>query len=337
MKQLAFCEYCMNENEYKIHNTNRTSILNNESIDYIAKEAICNICENEIFVSEICDYNLKNLYSEYKKKHNIIGFKEIRHVLIKYCINGEALSLLLGWNGKTISRYLDRDMITDSHSDILKNIYKNPDYYSMILQTNKERIINPVDYNKSRQAVKDILNNEIEDEKIDAVIKYLLIRCEDFTSSTLQNLLYYVQGFCYVFTKNFIFKEDCEACISGPVYKNVFDRYEKFGYEEVNKDILNNKKLNLEDAERNVVESVIKFYGCYSGKILKQMTNNEAPWILTRTNVNNKSDFENDDRIKIIDKNLIVEYFDGIKEKYNMINLLDIQKYSTDLFNKISM
>lgn len=66
------------------------------------------------------------------------------------------------------------------------------------------------------------------------------------------------------------------------------------------------------------------------------MTRNEAPWMLTRTNIineNNKSENTN----RIIEKDLIVEYFKGIKEKYNMINLLDIQKYSTDLFDKISM
>ena len=109
-----------------------------------------------------------------------------------------------------MSRYLDGDMITNSHSDILKKIYENPNYYSIILQTNKERI-KPIDYNKSRQAVKAILNKDITEEKIDAVIKYLLIRCEDFTPLALQKLLYYVQAFYYVFTDNYIFKEDCEA------------------------------------------------------------------------------------------------------------------------------
>jgi uncharacterized phage-associated protein len=239
---------------------------------------------------------------------------------------------LLGWEKETVSRFLDGDMITNSHSDILKKIYENPNYYSIILQTNKERI-NPIDYNKSRQVVKAILSKNITEEKIDAVIKYLLVRCEDFTPRTLQNLLYYVQAFYYVFTDNFIFNEDFEAFMNGPIYKSVHERYEIFGYEEINKDILANEKLNLEDVERNVVESVIKFYSCYSGKILEQMTRNEAPWIITRTNTIN----EDRNSMKIIEKDLIAIYFKGIKQKYNMTNLLDIQKYSADLFNKISM
>ena len=336
MTQLAFCEYCMNENEYKVHKENKTSILKDEETNYMAKEAICNNCGNEIFVSDICDYNLKTLYEEYRKNHNIIKVIELKRIIIKYCINEEALSLLLGWKKDTMSRYLDGDMITDSHSDILKKIYENPNYYSIILQTNKERI-EPIDYNKSRQAVKSVLSKNISEEKIDAVIKYLLIRCEDFTPLTLQKLLYYVQAFYYVFTDNFIFQEDCEASMKGPFYTNVYERYEKFGYEEINKDILANDKLKLEDVERNIVESVIKFYSCYSGKILEQMTRNEAPWMLTRTSIINKNNKKNENPNRIIEKSLITEYFKGVKEKYNMINLLDIQKYSTDLFDKISM
>lgn len=332
MREIAFCEYCMNENEYKIHTVNKTSILNDEEICYMYKEAICNNCSNEIFVSNISDDNLKTLYDEYRISHNIIKVVILKRIIIKYSINEESLSLLLGWRKDTMSRYLEGDMITNAHSDILKKIYENTNYYSIILQTNKERI-EPIDYNKSRQVVKAILNKDITEEKVDAVIKYLLIRCEDFTSLALQKLLYYVQAFYYVFTDNFIFEEDCEAFMKGPVYKSVYERYKTFGYEEINKDILANDKLNLEDAERNVVESVIKFYSCYSGKILEQMTQNEAPWLLSRTNHIN----EDGNARKIIEKSLIAEYFKEIKEKYNMINLLDIQKYSTDLFDKISM
>ena len=335
MKHLAFCEYCMNENEYDVHKENKISILKDEEISYVAKEAVCNNCGNEIFVSDICDYNLKTLYEEYRKKHNIIKVIELKSITIKYCINDEALSRLLGWRKETISRYLDGDMINNSHFDILKKIYENPAYYSIILQTNKERI-EPIDYNRSRQAVKNALSKSITEEKIDAVIKYLLIRCEDFTPLTLQKLLYYVQAFYFVFTDKFIFNEDCEASMRGPLFTNVYERYQQFGYEEINKEILANDKLNLEDVERNVVESIIKFYSCYSGKILEQMTRNESPWILTRTNVINENN-KNEKTNRIIEKNLIAEYFKGIKEKYNMINLLDIQKYSRDLFDNISM
>jgi len=336
MKQVAFCEYCTNKNQYKINEINKTSRLKDEDIDYEAKEAICNSCGNEIFVSDICDYNLTNLYEEFRKKHNIIMITEIKYIMIKYAIDEYTLSLLLGWKKETINRYLEGDIPTTSHSDILRKVYENPNYYSIILQANKEKI-SPTDYNKSRKSVNDVLNKDITEEKIDAVIQYLLRRGEDITPLALQKLLYYVQAFYHMFTDNFVFKEDCEASMEGPIYMSVYERYKKFGYEEINKDILANDKLELEDIERNIVESVIKFYSCYSGKILKQMIYNEAPWILTRAAMFKENNLENDNINKIIEKSLISEYFKGTKEKYNMINLLDIQKYSIALFNQISM
>ena len=222
-------------------------------------------------------------------------------------------------------------MPTNNHSDILKKIYENPQYYSIILQTNKERI-NPREYNKSRQAVrKNFSEYEIE-EKIKSVIKYILFRCEDITPLSIQKLLYYVQGFYYMFTEKYIFKEDCEALESGPIYKSIYDRYKSFGIEFVNEDILSSKLPELDDMERNITESVIKFFGCYSGKVLEEMTKNEAPWIFTRTNI-----IKAQGTCKVIEKNLITQYFYGLKENYNIRDLLDIEIYSRDLFQKISI
>jgi Uncharacterized phage-associated protein len=326
----------MRETKYEINEINKISMIRDEEINYAAKKAVCYECNNEIFVSEICDYNLNSLYEEYRNLHNIIKIEEIKRITIKYCIHEEPLSLLLGWGREAISRFIDGDTVTSSNSDILKKIYKNPNYYSLLLQTNKARI-NPVDYNKSRQAVKAVLNKDITEEKIDAIIKHILIRCEDITPSAIQKLLYYVQGFYYMFTDNFIFQEECEASVKGPAYASVKERYDHFGYEIINGDILSNENLKLEDVERNVADSVIKFYGCYSGKILEQMTKNEAPWMLSRAKTIKDNKVEGNLKNKIIEKNAIGIYFKGLKEKYNMNNLLDVQKYSTDLFNTLSM
>ena len=122
----------------------------------------------------------------------------------------------------------------------------------------------------------------------------------------LQKLLYYVQSFYYVFTGRFIFKEDCEAWVHGPVYRKVYDRYKKFGYEPIDSEILGVSTIKLNDVEISVIESIIKFYSCYSGKVLEQMTHNEKPWILTRVGISNM-----DSCSKIIEKGLISQCFTG--------------------------
>lgn len=336
MKKLAFCEYCIKENEFKVHKVNKTAMLKDQLITYTPKEAICKTCGKEIYIAEVWDYNIQSLYEKYREKHNIIKVNELQSILKKYNISSNALSKLLGWSSETLNRYLEGDMPLDSNSEILKKINENANDYLMILKTNEYKV-SLSDYNISRQAVKEILNMDITEEKIDSVIQYILIRYKDVTPSILYKLLYYIQGFYYIFTNKFMFDEDCEAFVDGPVYRSLFERYKKFGYEDINKEILANDKLQLEDFERNVVEGVIKYYSCYSGKILRLMTCNEAPWILTRKDIISEDDFEEYDLNIKIEKKLISGYFNGIKEKYGLVNLLDIEKYSKDLFDKISM
>ena len=82
--------------------------------------------------------------------------------------------------------------------------------------------------------------------------------------------------------------------------------------------------------EKEILDSIIRNFGCYSGKVLEKMTHAEIPWSYTRIGL---GDNENSNRI--IKKELIVKYFNDIKLKHNMLNISDIKDYSTDLFSKL--
>lgn len=338
MKQFAFCEYCKKEQPYIVNEMTKTSTLNEEEISYEGKESYCCICRNEIFVNHVCRENLKSLYAEYRKKHDLIDKDKILLILKKYDISEEGLSLLLGFQKDAVSRYVKGDMISVQHSDVMKKIYNNIQYYSLLLTTNKDKI-KPSEYFKSRKAVKFLTTTGEVESKIDKVIRYILTRCDDLTPLIIVKLLYYVQAFYYVFTDHFLFEEDFIAGDKGPILQSVLERYEVYGFDTINNEILNNEELILEDIEKNVVEGVLKFYGCYSGKILEKMAENESPWILTRKKMlqRNKGEIElSFEESRIINKELILIYFRGIKDKYNMISVLDMEKYSRDIFEKIS-
>ena len=338
MKQIAFCEYCKKEQPYTINEINKISTLNKEEIFYEGKESYCCICGNEIFVNDVCRENLNSLYDEYRKKHSLIDKDKILLILKKYDICEEGLSLILGFEKHTISRYMNGDMISEHDSDVIKKIYDNIQYYSLLLNTNKENI-KPSEYLKSRRAVNFLNNTETVEKKIDNVIRYILTRCDDLTPLIIEKLLYYVQAFYYVFTEHFLFEEDLIAGDKGPIFQSVMDRYEVCGFDAINNEILNDDELILEDIEKNIAEGVLKFYGCYSGKILEKMVENESPWILTRKQMLQRSRGEIElslEESRIINKELISSYFKGIKDKYNMISVLDMEKYSRDIFEKIS-
>jgi hypothetical protein len=77
------------------------------------------------------------------------------------------------------------------------------------------------------------------------------------------------------------------------------------------------------------MDSVVKYFCCYSGKILEGFTHLEMPWIKTREDL---SPLDNSNRI--ISKKVIGEYFEEVKDKYRMIKFDDIKEYSDEMFKK---
>lgn len=361
----TFCEECRNDVEYSTKSVPMTASIKGKQYSYTGTEAHCKECGSAVYVPEIIDANLRALYDEYRKENNIIPLDKINEIPAKYSIGKRPLSLLLGWGEQTFSRFADGDIPSKQYSDILLRIYNDPEYYLQLLISNKDNLKSAISYEKSYKATQKLIrelqnnfaNNNFDgnksSDKINNVIQYLLIKCEDITPLALQKSLYYIQGFYFAFYKSFIFTDDCQAWIHGPVYKDVYLRYKDYTFTPIDSPtteisgIKSSEKLadyrytqrsditrltaelttTLSATEKAVCDSVIDNLCCYSGKELERFTHHEEPWILTRGNLKT-----NDSSNKIINKNTIGEYFTKIKEKYNMINPDDIRQYAKDMF-----
>ena len=117
--------------------------------------------------------------------------------------------------------------------------------------------------------------------------------------------------------------------IHGPVYRCIYDRYKCFGRGQI--EINDSDEILLDEIEDYIVGCVVRYFGCYSGKILEEMTHSEMPWILTRRGL--KKDVGCN---RIIEKEFIDTYFKNVKDKYKLISIDDIKEYSTTLFNSIN-
>ncbi len=105
-------------------------------------------------------------------------------------------------------------------------------------------------------------------------------------------------------------------------------KYKYYRYESINEVITGTcLQGKLSETEKMIVDNIIKHLGCYSGKILERFTHSETPWLKTRGNL-----FPNENTNKIIDKDLIAEYFIEVVKKYNMVNPSDIGEYSRRMF-----
>ena len=329
----VFCEYCRKDVGYTEKEENMMAELKDETYSYFGKIATCDECSNEIYVNKVNDYNLIQLYNEFRRQHNIISLEKTLEIPQKYNIGKRPLSLLMGWGEQTFTRYYDGDMPTKQYSEALQKIYDDPKYYLSILEANKEKLKSLSAYEKSKLATQRILGIEqiSEKAKIDDAINYLLCKCEDITPLALQKLLYYVQGFYFAFMNRFIFEENCEAWVHGPVYRNVYNKYRGYCFDPIECENLA-KDITLSGSEKTIIDSVIKNLSGYSGKTLEAFTHLEMPWLVTRGDLHSLANTD-----KEIDRELISSYFTNVKQKYNMLNPSDINAYSKIMFEQISL
>ncbi|HHY71283.1 MAG TPA: DUF4065 domain-containing protein, partial [Thermoanaerobacterales bacterium] len=271
-EKMTFCEECRKDVIYSIKNISMKGTLKGEEYEFVGNKVTCDECSNEVYVAEIEDENLKALYDAYRQKNGIISLEKILEIPQKYNIGKRPLSLLLGWGEMTFTRYCDGDMPTKQYSDVLQRIYDKPDFYLSLLEENKRNLKSQIAYKKSKRTTLEVIGvKETVSSKIDEVINYLLVRCEDITPLALQKALYYIQGFYYAFMGSFLFTEDCEAWVHGPVYREIYNRYSRYRFDPIE----SNDEFDVSvftDSEKAIIDSVIQNLCCYSGKILERFT-----------------------------------------------------------------
>lgn len=328
MEERIFCEECRGDVTFYTIEKKMKATIKGKNYTYFGKEAHCTQCHAAVYVEDIHDANLKALYDSYRKKNGIIAQSTIMAIPEKYAIGKRPLSLLLGWGEQTFSRYYDGDLPTRQYSDILQRIYDDPTYYEQLLETNRD-VLKTSAYEKSRAVLNDILGKEQLSKKIDAVIFYILRKCGDITPLALQKALYYMQGFYYAFYKDYLFNEECEAWVHGPVYREVYDKYHTQQFlEKLPKEQADDSRLS--ESEKGILDGVIAYLCCYSGNVLEMFTHKEAPWLTARGDLPLSIGCE-----RTIQKEWIGAYFQSVKERYDMQHPDDIKHYAKDMFTTL--
>ncbi|MDE7313867.1 MAG: DUF4065 domain-containing protein [Eubacterium sp.] len=336
----AFCEECRNDTCYTVSEKTMIGNIKGAEYHYIGKEAYCASCGSRVYVPELNDSNLEQLYDTYRRENNLISLHTIRELPEKYAIGKRPLSLLLGWGEQTFSRYFDGDVPSKQYSEILLRIYYDPAYYAKLLEAKKDLLKSKSAYEKSKKAVSLLLGAENSHaSKIDSAIQYLLMRCEDITPLALQKALYYIQGFYFAFYNTFLFSENCEAWVHGPVYRDIYFRYRNYRFDPIHATESlpaietfadSSPYIALTASETAIFDSVINNLCCYSGKILERFTHSEAPWLCTRGDLPLSAPSN-----RIITQEHIGSYFSAVKSKYNMVTPNDIRSYAQAMFESL--
>lgn len=322
-----FCDSCFKEVSCQYNEDFVIEKIDNVCVKYLKKWYVCNECSN-VFYDDLLDFNIDKANSELRKMNGIITRDEILEILDKYNIGRKALSLVLGLGEITITRYLDGQNPTKENSELLKQILKNPSLYELYLLTNKEKITE-LAFKKSLGRTKQLeMNNE--ESKLYSVALQIIKTLGETTPLALQKILYFINGFSKQILNSELFSNNPEAWIYGPVYKDLYDcfsyyKYNNIDYEELLKDCV----LNLNKEEEEYITKMSILFGCYSGNVLREMSHLTQPWISAREGLG-VDEISN----RIIESKDINDYFEFVCNSYKIKSIDDIPKYTTSIFNQ---
>ena len=215
----VYCPYCKKEVDYKIEKRDLKE-FRGIKVNTFENVAICNECNQDLYVNEIEDENNKRIYQIYREKANVIKAEDIIKLRKKYDISQRELTSILGFGKMTINRYERGGLPTKSQSDYIKLLIENDDkFIEKVKEAYEKNNINDKTYNKiiSKEVKKDISKNEIQDnlrrylksvlnrkpdiyngyksldlEKIENIISYIASKVKNLTITSLNKYLWYI-------------------------------------------------------------------------------------------------------------------------------------------------
>ena len=262
----VYCPYCKKEVEYKIEKRELKEFRGIE-VNTFENVAICNECNQDLYVNEFENENNERIYQIYREKADIIKAEDIIKLREKYDISQRELTSILGFGKMTINRYERGGLPTKSQSDYIKLLIENDDkFIEKVKESYEKNNINEKTYNKiiSEEVEKDISKKEVQDnirrylksvlnrkpdiyngyksldlEKVENIISYIASKVRDLTITSLNKYLWYIDMLSF---------NERTVAITGLTYQN-----QRFGptivYKKYDELSLLDDKYTREDIE----------------------------------------------------------------------------------------
>lgn len=124
MMEKIYCPNCNKMVDGQVISKEETFKVKGEDIKGLSSIMICNECKKEVFVEELEEKNFENVYSEYRKKHDLLSPSDIKNIREHYGLSQRSLAKLLEWGEITIHRYESGNLQDKPHDDLLRLIVK---------------------------------------------------------------------------------------------------------------------------------------------------------------------------------------------------------------------
>lgn len=134
------CTCCMEEHEVKTVLIKETAVFKNIKIDYEAVYLYCDAAEELYMDEQQIQENDIRIKDAYRKAKGLLTSAEISGIRAKYGISQNDFCILLGWGGKTITRYESHQVQDKAHDTILKKIDQDSEWFLSLLCEVKENL-----------------------------------------------------------------------------------------------------------------------------------------------------------------------------------------------------
>lgn len=127
------CTCCMEEHEVKTVLVKDEATYKNKKVAYEASYLYCDAAEELYMDEQQMQENDVRLKNAYRKSEGLLTSSNISDIRAKYGISQSDLCILLGWGGKTITRYESHQVQDKAHDTILKKIDHDPEWFISLL------------------------------------------------------------------------------------------------------------------------------------------------------------------------------------------------------------
>ena len=134
------CTCCMEEHEVKTVLICEEAIFKNVKVVYDAFYLYCDMAEEFYMDEQQMQENDIRLKDAYRKEVGFLTSSEISGIRAKYGISQSDLCILLGWGGKTITRYEGHQVQDKAHDTILKKIDRDSEWFLSLLSDAKDNL-----------------------------------------------------------------------------------------------------------------------------------------------------------------------------------------------------
>ena len=134
------CTCCMEEHDVKTVLIHESNIFKGVPVDYDAEYFYCDRADETFADEQQISQNDIAMKNAYRAHEGLLTSDEIASIRLKYGISQSDLCLLLGWGGKTITRYESHQVQDIAHDTILRKLDADPEWFLKLLQSAKESL-----------------------------------------------------------------------------------------------------------------------------------------------------------------------------------------------------